>query len=406
MSQIPADETLTRRGALKLFGIAAGGALALPLVPSKLLGAGSAAGIGASLTIGVIRSSSTSSATSDEFERGLRMALDAEASLAGRSPSRLIVRSIVPGVATARRAFSKLAAERNVDVIVGALGAHLTGWLRPLIESSTIPYVEANFGENVARPEGDSPLVVRSTLGYWQASWALGAITARSLGSRSLVVTTMRDCGFDTLRAWQLGVREAGGNVEVHILDADSAIQGLDRDLARAALRADHIHLLVRPDGVTEARRALSVNGLTNRLPVVSSVLSSPVASDGCSTWFADIANRSNRSFVAAYNAYAGIQPSPAVALGFDTGRLIGEAAATGTTRRSLASALTNAAWRGTRGRTEVVAQSHSLIAPIYLRASSSAPVALSTDIAPRDTDRRADVLRNEASGWLDSYIG
>jgi hypothetical protein len=158
MIQSRASGTLSRRGALKLFGLTAGSAIALPMVQSPLRATSLPLGSTSdSLSIALLRTTGgILHDGGDAFERGLTMALQSEAAIAGTIAPTVATRTIAPGIASARRAFGEIAADRSVDLVIGLFGGAVTSRLRPIIEEHGMPFVEASLGENVARESAAS----------------------------------------------------------------------------------------------------------------------------------------------------------------------------------------------------------------------------------------------------------
>lgn len=196
-----------------------------------------------------------------ELERGLGAGF-AEAAPSIR-PS-LLTRGVAHGHGGARAALRELLAERP-DAVVAAVTEPIAAHLAPIAREAGVPFVAANVGAHV--PSG---VVTSASLRAWEASYALGAWSVRSLGPRALVAVALREAGYDTVLAFRRGVEAAGGTVAAtHV--THGAVAGL-AELVRAirATRPDHVHVAATGTAAVDVFRALG----ETRVPLTSGGLS------------------------------------------------------------------------------------------------------------------------------------
>lgn len=291
------------------------------------------------------------------------------------------------------------------DLLVGMVNPEVAAGLRVLLSDRDVAFLNAGIGANLPRASDASPQIFHHTLGYWQASWALGQWAASALGRRALLSASFHDSGFDAPFAFRLGFEAAGGTVvfthTTHVPpDATSAA-----DLVAPLLdqRADFVYAAYSGDLAAEFVRAYAASGLAGSLPLIGTA---PGASLGvhAAAWSSDLATAENRRFVAAYRAQTGQTPELFALLGYETARLIA-AAATGTGKGlSLREALASASFVGPRGAVAMDGATRETTGPVYLLGDPRGGIAaLAT---PAAGDRAIMALRHSLkTGWLAPYF-
>lgn len=130
-----------------------------------------------------------------------------------------------------------------VDVLAGFVDANAAAELAPLLGERGVPFVATDMGADLVRHRCASPMVAHSSLGYWQASHALGRWAAANLGRRVVIVTDFLESGHDLVFAFREAFEAGGGEV------LDVAVTGLPDGTDRFTLAASAIRE-ARPDFV------------------------------------------------------------------------------------------------------------------------------------------------------------
>jgi branched-chain amino acid transport system substrate-binding protein len=136
------------------------------------------------------------------------------ASDAGRGRLDVIPLACTPGnVPGALVAATEAAQCASVDVVTGIASREHAARLAPALEKHAVPFVACDVGADVVRPRRDSPLLVRHSLGYWQANYAMGEWCAAQLGRRAVIAADFLECGYDIVYAFRRGYEAAGGEI-------------------------------------------------------------------------------------------------------------------------------------------------------------------------------------------------
>ena len=160
-------------------------------------------------------------------------------------------------------------------------------WASDLAERK-VPLVVCDAGANALQPDGDSPWVVRHSLGYWQANWAAGQWAARNLGRRAVAAVGALESGFDMLPAFTQGFESAGGAVTtVHFTrmpDGTSRLPELAH-LVRSA-RPDFVFALDAWHQAKGLSTLWAQSGFEGRVPLVAAgMLAEGLSQQGSSAW-------------------------------------------------------------------------------------------------------------------------
>src|SRR5262249_22568648 len=102
---------------------------------------------------------------------------------------------------------------RSVDVVAAIASGELAARIAPALESGAVPFVACDLGADFVRVRQDSPLLVRHTLGYWQANHAMGQWSAERLGRRVVIAADFLESGHDIVYAFRHAFEAAGGEV-------------------------------------------------------------------------------------------------------------------------------------------------------------------------------------------------
>ena len=117
------------------------------------------------------------------------------------------------GVQGAMAAAIRAARCESVDVVAGIASRDLAACMAPALEAHAVPFVACDLGADFVRPRRDSALLVRNSLGYWQANYAMGRWSAARLGRRAVIAADFLESGYDIVYAFRRGFEAAGGEV-------------------------------------------------------------------------------------------------------------------------------------------------------------------------------------------------
>ena len=354
---------------------------------------------------------------------GMQLALERP----GARPVRLLVEDygVSPGTALAQT--RALIEQAHVDLVLSTVSASTAALIASLLLERQVPLVAAGAGANIPRRNRESPFIVRSSLSYWQSSYALGTWAARSLGRRAFIATSFYDSGYDANYAFRLGFERAGGqiaNMQVSHRPIDTA--GLAPMVAAiAAARPDVVYAAYCGHEAVEFVRAYAAAGLSVRIPLIGSgfladehiLPEQGEAALGIRTalpWVPGLDTAPHRAFAQAFAARTGRPADAFAALGFDTARLLSVGLADPGVNphdpERLLQALGAASFDGPRGHVMVDIAARSATSPIYLREVRRGPqglrnVALAELPHPTEDGRLAAVRTSALSGWQNAYL-
>jgi branched-chain amino acid transport system substrate-binding protein len=331
---------------------------------------------------------------------------------------------IGPGQTT--HAGDRLLREDRVAVLTGATTARTALQLADALTERGATLVVSDAGADVIdRIPGQAPIFFH-TLGYWQASWAMGAWAARNLGRRATIVSSLYESGYDSLYAFRLGFEEAGGEV-VDTCVTHGPPGSLDVRGAIDAIRAaapDFVYALYGGTAAVDFVRAYADARLARRIPLTGAGFltdetllpamgAAALGIRSCLSWAADLPTAENRAFTRAYRRTTGEDPDVFAVLGYETARLItGSLAAVGgrDPTDGLREALATAVFRAPRGQIAMHKETHVTKVPLYLREVRRRGDRAGNEVVAElgslsDLDRRVATLRSGLkTGWLNGY--
>jgi branched-chain amino acid transport system substrate-binding protein len=354
---------------------------------------------------------------------GMRLFL-AHAAEGGSPAIKLVPTTYAGSGSSAQRVVQTLIEANNVDLIVGTFDAGIAAGLRPLLEQQRMPLLAAEVGANLLRPGDHSPYLAYNTLNYWQTSWALGQWAAGQIGRRAVIAAACYESGYDALYTFELGFTSAGGSIlGTHITHAPGRQDDLPQLLATMAkAQPDVVYAMYSGSAAVEFVAAYAASPLAGRVPLVGAgflvegdvLTQHGPAAIGLHTglpWSSSIGTPANRDFVAAYQQATGHPADSFAALGYDTARLIVEAARAASRPADLLEAMQAVTFTGPRGPVGFEAATRAVHAPIYLRAVQREGVALSQvtvatlNAVSTDQDELQAFRSAPQSGWLHPYL-
>lgn len=191
---------LSRRGFLKTLGIVSAGFLARPAA-IRASNATGAAKVGV-----LIPRSSLYPWLGDSFTSGLRLGIQP-------SGAELIIEDTGTRPSLAVEKCRRLVREIKADLIIALANTAALNDLKPTLRDTRTPLILATAGAVVEQPRSGTSSVLVASLDTWQSHWALGAWSARNLGTRAMVAASMHESGYDSHYAFQMGFESEGGEV-------------------------------------------------------------------------------------------------------------------------------------------------------------------------------------------------
>ena len=359
---------------------------------------------------------------------GLQLGFD-EAAARTRGTVDWTAQSAGPGALdTVSRSLDLISAQKT-SLVVGVANAHMAAELSPTLARYGAFFVAVDGGASLARPSEQSPHILRSSLGYWQSSWAMGLWAAEQMGRKACVVSSFVESGYDALYAFERGFAAGGGEVLqttiTHVPNRDvdwtAVMTGID------SAQPDFVYAMYSGAQAAEFLRAYGASGLAGRIPLAGSaplvdesVLaeagSAAVGVRSCHTWAPGLATSANLAFTAAYRAMAGTEPDSLAVLGYDTAQLVTEslnAAGGGAmTPARLRQALAAVRLPSPRGALRVNPATNGVMAPLYVREVRRTEAGVKNDVvatlAPVDEadERLAPLHGGLRTGWMHAYFG
>lgn len=300
------------------------------------------------------------------------------------------------------------AASGQFDAVVGMLSHHHAADLGPALQASGVPLIVADMGANMPRPGQDAPYVLRSSLGMWQAAWALGSHTARTQGREAILASSLYESGYDLLFAFRQGFEQAGGTIVAshvtHVGEQDGLGTLYERVRAeRPALVAAFYSGSEAEAFVAGYREAGLAAPLVGLAPLAEAA-ALPTGTLTAATWSPDLASGGAAQFHRAYQVAHGHAPDAYAALGYDTAKLLAHARRQGgALRDSLAST-----WlTGARGPLALAHQGAAGTLPIFLRTSDGVRTTTIGQLAAPAEAAVAQALAGigAKTGWLGAYL-
>lgn len=322
-------------------------------------------------------------AFSENLLAGLRLGFDHMRLPSGESGAELKVESISPGGAGAEARTEKLIGTDKVDAVVGVVSESVAARLGGLFSHAKVPLVVAGLGANIIRRNEQKPFVYHVSLDLWQASWALGAWAASSLGTKGFMAASLYDSGYDTHWAFRRGFEEGGGCVqECVVTHASSNSVNLASVIEKIGeTRPDFVYASHCGNAAAEFIKTYADAGLTGRIPLTGSAFLTDEAglqvhgeaAQGirtCLPWSCNLDTPANRLFTAAFMQSAGRRPDVPALLGCETALLISSAwrNAGGIGGARFSEALAVAECEGPRGRARMKTDASISEGPLYLR--------------------------------------
>lgn len=325
----------------------------------------------------------------------------------------------------------RLVLVEGVDLLVGLVGMPTARALYATYHDGQTPFIVCHPGAHVLSPEGKSPYFFRSSLNLWQAQWSMGEWAAQNLGKTAMLAVSFYEGGYHISGAFWQGFEAAGGKV-VHLYITHvppdkgdpapliAAVQEQQPDIFYACYSSLSAVALVRAFAASDLAGKIPLlgPGFLVEQDVLRRVGQGAEGVLSSLSWAAGLDTPENNAFKAAYQEKAGALSSTSAdalaVLGYDTGRLIVEAAnaaGPGASGEKLAAALEGVSFTGPRGATRMDAASHATVSPLYLRKVAQQDGSLTNvvlqDLSPVDEfdERTRAIWDSIQTGWVDAYL-
>jgi branched-chain amino acid transport system substrate-binding protein len=321
--------------------------------------------------------SGTYAALGNEITLGFNMALKE----AGREGDFKIVSEdteVKPPVGLAKA--RKLVLEDNVDVIVGVVSSGVLGAIRDFIDSSQVPLIVANAGNDEATGAACSAYITRVSFSNSQVNRPIGEWMAAN-GVKS-VYTLAPDyaAGHQMIDAFTASFTAAGGKIVGGEYTPFGKTADFGPYLTNAkASGADGLFVFYAGGEAISFVKQYGDFGLSSTLPLYGSgFLTSPlyVAAEGNAAigvkaslhYVPTLDTPANKAFVDAYKAANGKMPSEYTVQGYDAAKALMAAVDSGATdRASLAQALRRVKFESPRGPVEIDPATDNIVQNIYI---------------------------------------
>lgn len=329
----------------------------------------------------------------------------------------LTTAEVGPGSYALVRGAQHLLAEQQSGVLVAFANPDGANALQSIVDGRATTIV-AGLGANVLRQNERGAATVHHSLGYWQASYALGHWAAQHLGRRAIIATSFYDSGYDTLYAFKHSFEAAGGTV----LDTLVSHKPMDSDGHLAAqLKAirsaqpDFVYAIYSGREAQEFVQSYATSDLAGRIPLAGASLSfeggllpqtPALLAHTVMPWSHTMPNDEGLAFVTNYEAALGSKPDLFALLGYETAQLASVvASSTDGTGQKYASIRTAASCDALQRDAD-----GCFVAPFYLSTVHLNPGVVHTHVSELvampelDNHWIAALHTGERSGWTNVY--
>jgi branched-chain amino acid transport system substrate-binding protein len=359
----------------------------------------------------------------ERLRQGFQLAIDLRATSSGL-PIELIPQRYGVNPTEAMRRVDELITNRQVDIVSGLFSRNHTTRLIEAIEQHNIPLVVSDVGANLISTRNQHRLIARSSLGYWQAAFALGSWSAQQVGTRAAIATSFYESGYDTIHAFRAGFEQAGGQILATIVSDSPQRKNTDPTQALAEIasfKPDLVYAAYSGADAITFVQAYADSPLYGHIPLQGTAMlvedqslakqQAALGIQSAAAWSPTLLNPQNQAFLAAYRLQFG-QPADAIALlGYDTAQLIGATIDATSDPKDFMSALQFVSITSPRGPITFSSDDLESTSPIYLRETRHVGgfmqnVVLAELPAPTALEIQVSGLRtNPRSGWTNAYL-
>lgn len=107
----------------------------------------------------------------------------------------------------------KLISQDQVVLIAGVMHPVVASFVGSICDMAEIPLINSSLGEAILLDTHKRASVFYNSMQFWQSAYHLGYWAASELQNPIAVVSSWYDSGYDTARAFRIGVYEGGGEI-------------------------------------------------------------------------------------------------------------------------------------------------------------------------------------------------
>ena len=375
------NATLNRRDFFKTFAVAAGGFL-LPGMPA--INSDQGASIPAQFAwrlpvrLGLLLpTNSVYPGLGDQLLSGVRLALGQE-----RYHPHLISQAIRPGYQDALQQITAWLEEKQTDLIIAYCNPETAGRLAQVADQYQKILILIEAGARIPSHASHYPNIFYNTLNDWQANYAMGTWTAKTVGKRGFLVASQYDSGFDSMYAFQSGFEIAGGQLSgsllSHLQTADNQLDQVISAIRQA--RPEFVYALYSGAAATEFLAAYQRAGLDKTIPLMGNAFfadfvgaqparTATMNIPSARAWAHSLPASKNQDFIKGYQKEYSQNPSVFSMLGYETAQIVQQAlAAVGTINTdALRNTLESLSFSGPRGPLQMDKRTHHWASALYL---------------------------------------
>ncbi|MDO5528557.1 MAG: ABC transporter substrate-binding protein [Paracoccus sp. (in: a-proteobacteria)] len=332
----------------------------------------------AEITVGMmLPTSGTYAALGQEIDAGFMLALEE----AGQQDAVRIVREDTEarpqvGVQKAR----KLVMQDEADVLVGLVSSGVLGAIRDFVDGSQVPLIVANAGNDEATGDQCSRYITRVSFSNAQVSRPMGEYLPTAGITKVYTLAPDYAAGRQMIDAFTAEFAEHGGEVVGGEYTPFAQTEDFGPYLTNArASGAEALFVFYAGGEAISFVNQYGSFGISDSLPLygtgfLNSQLyldaegDSAIGTVGSLHYVPSLDTPENEAFVAAYQERHNKLPSEYAVQGYDAGRVLIEAMATGADdRESLAEAIPQVSYTGPRGPLEIDPATHNVIQNVYI---------------------------------------
>jgi len=300
------------------------------------------------------------------------------------------------GLAKAR----KLVLQDQVDVIVGIVSSGVLGAIRDFVDSSGVPLVVANAGNNDATGSRCSKYVVRVSFSNAQINRPMGPWLYKKGVRKVYTLAPDYAAGHQMIEAFSDTFTAAGGEIVGGDFTPFRKTQDFGPYLTKAkAANPDAIYVFYAGGEAISFVKQYASLGIKGDIPLYASgFLTSPLyvnaegpAAEGIVTalhYVPTLESAENQAFVEAFKAETGKLPSEFAVQGYDAGLALVEAVKSGaSTSEEIAAALANVDYVGPRGPLKIDPATNNVIQNIYIYETVAGEDGLTQSIIDKVSD-------------------
>ncbi len=325
------NKSLSRRGFLKLAGVAAASYAVSPLLSA--CGGSAASG---PVKIGVLLPYSDIYAVLGEsITEAMKMYFESVGNEAGGRQIELITEDTEIKPDVAQQKARKLIEQDEVDLVAGVVSSGVLMGIRDYIDSSQKLLICANAGANAISRGAKTPYIWRTSFSNWQPNWPLGTWAFENVAKKAYISAPDYGAGHNMADAFTNSFQAAGGEILGTQFTPFPAM-GDPAPFITEIQSADPPMVFCFYSGGAAVTfvQAYGEFGLSGSIPMVCAgftVEEDVLPAQGNAAlgaksglhWALQLENAENKAFTAAYKERTGKDANVFAVQGYDTGRVI-----------------------------------------------------------------------------------